>query len=154
MIWELETGTLYKPDQTATIKEVAENEVEDGLSGGNISPPVDRIKIFFLPCNPAETLEKKVKKYENSFDSIYLSTGLAHRLGDCVALLQEETGRIHVESANMMLDLTKEMVEGYEEKVCEMAKQVKNGCLKRVEAVGAGGPRPDHITFLRQKQNV
>jgi hypothetical protein len=52
----------------------------------------------------------------------------------------------------MMLDLTKEMVDGYQEKVCEMAKQVKNGCLKRVEAVG--GPGADYISFLRQKQNV
>ena len=149
MVWELETGMLYKPNQTATINEVPENEEAAGAEvDGASSVPVDRVKIFFLPCNPAETLEKKKKKYENSFHSIYLSTGLAHRLGDCVPLLLEETGRIYVESANMMLDLTKEMVQGYEDKIMEMAKQVNGACLKRVD--GAVGDDP-FLKFYRTK---
>lgn len=145
---------LYKPNQTATIKEVPENEEVAGVSSidveGASSLPVDRVKVFFLPCNPAETLEKKSKKYQNSFHSIFLSTGLAHRLGDCVPLLLEETGRIYVESANMMLDLTKEMVQGYEDKIMEMSKQVNGACLKRVDR-GVGDDA--FLTFYRQKQN-
>lgn len=117
MIHELNTGLIYVPDQPLNITELPS---EDTQTKPFI--PIDHIKIFFLPCNPVETLIKKKAKFLDSFHYIYVSSALAHRVPECTPLLKSGgIGSMFIETANMMLDLNKEQVAAYLDKIDEMA---------------------------------
>jgi hypothetical protein len=111
MIHELTTGIVYT--ETKSISQYPDTQ-DDFV-------PMNNFKIHFLPCDPQETFVKKAGKYQDFFDGIFLSTALAHRIENCPSIIKPE-GKIVVEGANYMLDLTREQVAAYQDKVIQLAQ--------------------------------
>jgi Domain of unknown function (DUF4471) len=108
---EFTTHSVYSDTPVSQI-----TEIDDEFD------PLRGIKIIFLPCDPAETFVKKHKKYTGSFDAIFISSALAHRIKDAKSLLKED-GKAVVENATYILSLKPEQKEMFTVKVDEMAKE-------------------------------
>lgn len=76
----------------------------------------------FLPCDPADTFVKKLQKYQGIFDLVYLSSALSHRLENCSSIVKNG-GRVVVEGAKYLLELSGEQVGLYEDKIKEMGQK-------------------------------
>jgi hypothetical protein len=80
----------------------------------------DYVTIKILSCDPIDTFVRKSKKL--SFDKVYLAASMAHRMGDCYAMLKDH-GQLVLESAKYLLDFNNDQVELYKEKVDQMVKE-------------------------------
>ncbi|KAJ3301926.1 Dynein assembly factor 3, axonemal [Kappamyces sp. JEL0829] len=126
MVHELTTGCVFQDTQVAAIQEVpAEAPVV----------PLDRIKIHFLPCDPQETLVKKAAKWDQAFDRVFLSSALAHRLPETQRVLKPQ-GQVVVEGAQYMLDLSREQLAAYTEKVLQLAASAGLKCDAQPDRYG------------------
>jgi hypothetical protein len=76
-------------------------------------------KIHFLSPNPSEVFKKE--KFKGMFDDIYVSANYAQYAPDCSTLLKE-SGKIHVEHANLSIEAKDEHVKMYKEKIHEIVK--------------------------------
>lgn len=59
---------------------------------------LERVKVSFLPCDPAYIFTRKKKEYESSFDCVFIGNSMAHRICDAAALLKKD-GCMFVETA-------------------------------------------------------
>lgn len=50
---------------------------------------LERVKVDFLPCDPAYIFSRKKKDYQDSFDCVFIGNSMAHRIGDAAALLKK-----------------------------------------------------------------
>jgi dynein assembly factor 3 len=115
IIHETTTGTRYSREKLALSEEFESFDV------------LKRFKVKLLPCDANEVFVKKLTKFSDQFDVVYLSAAMSHRIPDSVKVLKSN-GRLIVESAKYLLDLSKEQCHAFYEKVHELAKEE---CLKK-----------------------
>ncbi|KAI8926916.1 hypothetical protein BC831DRAFT_454358 [Entophlyctis helioformis] len=114
LIHELTTGTPY--DESQTSKLIA----SPADASARPYSALDRLKISYLPCDPAHTFDKKRAKLANKFHRIVLSNGMAHKIPDAAHLLHPD-GQMVVETAKYMIELNKDQAGAYRDKIHEMA---------------------------------
>ncbi|KAK7099397.1 dynein axonemal assembly factor 3-like [Littorina saxatilis] len=89
------------------------------------SLPLDDVKVTFLPLGCAEELHKR-SKYQKAFDVVYFGNSLVHHLKPEFNALFADRCTVLIESALMMLEIKKEQVQQYVNKVSTMAQDA--GC--------------------------
>ncbi|KAI8915779.1 hypothetical protein EDD86DRAFT_196799 [Gorgonomyces haynaldii] len=129
ILYEMTVGHPYTPDAPLM------------LDFSDAKPAQDRIKITFLPCDPSETFVKRKTKYQDTFDAIYVSNALSHRIPDCQPLLKH-TGKLYCETAHKMIELKNEQKDAFLEKLNEIGQT--SGLEKEIES-------EDYIIFSKVK---
>lgn len=59
---------------------------------------LDHSKLFLLPCEPTYTFSRKISKFKQKFDKIYISNAMVHRLKEYSTLLKPD-GEMIIEMA-------------------------------------------------------
>lgn len=81
---------------------------------------LEHSKLYLLPCEPTYTFSKKLSKFKQKFDKIYISNAMVHRLKEYSTLLKPD-GEMIVEMAKFMIELNDDLLPEYEKKVMGMA---------------------------------
>uniref|UniRef100_A0A673FQC9 Dynein assembly factor 3, axonemal-like n=2 Tax=Sinocyclocheilus rhinocerous TaxID=307959 RepID=A0A673FQC9_9TELE len=83
---------------------------------------VDGVKVTFLSPDSLSKLPLK-KKYRNLFKTIYCSASMVHQLDSSLREITAPDAALVIELANFLLDLSKEQVSGFADKVKEIAEE-------------------------------
>jgi len=83
---------------------------------------LDHSKLFLLPCEPTYTFSRKLSRFKQKFDKIYISNAMVHRLKEYSTLLKPN-GEMIVEMAKFMIELKDELLPEYDKKVMGMANE-------------------------------
>jgi len=83
---------------------------------------LDHSKLFLLPCEPTYTFSRKISKFKQKFDKIYISNAMVHRLKEYSTLLKPD-GEMIIETAKFMIELKDELLPEYDKKVMGMANE-------------------------------
>ncbi|ORX50011.1 hypothetical protein BCR36DRAFT_327461 [Piromyces finnis] len=114
-------------DTEATTSVITENKDEsipnDTDKNRKLYPDVlDHSKLYLLPCEPSYTFARKLSKFKQKFDKIYISNSMVHRLKEYSTLLKPD-GEMIVEMAKFMIELKDELLPEYDKKVMGMANE-------------------------------
>nr|XP_005992877.1 PREDICTED: dynein assembly factor 3, axonemal [Latimeria chalumnae]XP_014342038.1 PREDICTED: dynein assembly factor 3, axonemal [Latimeria chalumnae]XP_014342039.1 PREDICTED: dynein assembly factor 3, axonemal [Latimeria chalumnae] len=116
------------------ITEEKENTLsdEESSSGKEAAPkivgqekdfiPLKDIEIHFLPLNCISELHHK-SKYVNLFNIIYFSCSMVHNIKPELKLLAAPKATLIVELTKFLLDIRKEQIAGFANRVTEMASE-------------------------------
>lgn len=89
------------------------------------SLPLDDVQVTFLPLGCAAELHKR-SKYQKAFDVVYFGNSLVHHLKQELSGVFADNCAVLIESALLMVELKKELVQQFVQKVTGMAEAV--GC--------------------------
>ena len=84
-------------------------------------PPTPNLHVEFLPCDPTLTLTKYKHRYIDFYDSIFLGNHLAQYLPLTFDLLKSG-GKVYVETAYFVANMTNDQVKEFSKRVIEMGK--------------------------------
>ncbi|XP_025085562.1 dynein assembly factor 3, axonemal-like [Pomacea canaliculata] len=110
-----------------------DHEEQEGVTGSSFHPldleyeslALDGVTITFLPIGSAPELPKR-GKFQKTFDVVYIANSLVHYLTPEFNAVFADHCTVLLESALFMLELKKEQVAQFVQKVSEMAKAA--GC--------------------------
>ncbi|XP_072568766.1 dynein axonemal assembly factor 3 isoform X1 [Paramormyrops kingsleyae] len=94
------------------------------------------VNVTFLPVDSLSKLPDK-QKYNCLFDSIYCSASMVHQLGPSLRLIAAPKAVLVVELADYLLDLSKEQVAGFAEKVDNIARGAGFKPLEEIRGIFA-----------------
>ncbi|KTF80357.1 hypothetical protein cypCar_00010950 [Cyprinus carpio] len=83
---------------------------------------VNGVKVKFLSPDSLSKLPVKTK-YRNLFNTIYCSASMVHQLDSSLREITAPDAALVIELANFLLDLSKEQVSGFADKVKEIAEE-------------------------------
>ncbi|XP_026114279.1 dynein assembly factor 3, axonemal [Carassius auratus] len=83
---------------------------------------VNGVKVKFLSPDSLSKLPLK-NKYRNLFNTIYCSASMVHQLDSFLREITAPDASLIIELANFLLDLSKEQVSGFADKVKEIAEE-------------------------------
>ncbi|XP_048030248.1 dynein axonemal assembly factor 3-like [Megalobrama amblycephala] len=83
---------------------------------------VSGVKVSFLSPDSINKLPLK-NKYRNLFNSIFCSASMVHQLDSSLREITAPDAALIIELANFLLDLSKEQVSGFAERVKEIAEE-------------------------------
>ncbi|KAJ8364295.1 hypothetical protein SKAU_G00131260 [Synaphobranchus kaupii] len=83
---------------------------------------LDGVNVTFMPVDSLSKLPNK-QRFSNLFNTIYCSASLVHQLGPSLRQVTAPDAVLVVELAKYMLDLSKEQVKGFAEKVDDIARE-------------------------------
>uniref|UniRef100_A0A8C2C3A0 Dynein axonemal assembly factor 3 n=1 Tax=Cyprinus carpio TaxID=7962 RepID=A0A8C2C3A0_CYPCA len=83
---------------------------------------VNGVKVKFLSPDSLSKLPVK-NKYRNLFNTIYCSASMVHQLDSSLREITAPDAALVIELANFLLDLSKEQVSGFADKVKEIAEE-------------------------------
>ena len=126
-IHEFERHSMYfglEDDKISLVNE-NENENQNETESRIEKPSLENLKITFLPFDPSYLFIKKKTQFQGKFNRIFISNALAHRVGDASSLLNPSDGKMIVETAHFMPDLTKEQINLFTKKIVEMGNELQ-----------------------------
>ncbi|XP_048870412.1 dynein axonemal assembly factor 3-like isoform X2 [Brienomyrus brachyistius] len=109
---------------------------EDAQKSPNELLTLCGVNVTFLPVDSLSKLPDK-QKYSCLFDSIYCSASMVHQLGPSLRLIAAPKAVLAVELADYLLDLSKEQVAGFSEKVDDIARGAGFKPLEEVRGIFA-----------------
>jgi len=83
---------------------------------------LDHSKLYLLPCEPSYTFARKLSRFKQKFDKIYISNAMVHRLKEYSTLLKPD-GEMVVEMAKFMIELKDELLPEYDKRIMAMANE-------------------------------
>ncbi|KAJ8399945.1 hypothetical protein AAFF_G00406750 [Aldrovandia affinis] len=83
---------------------------------------LDGVNVTFLPVDSLSKLPDK-QRFSHLFSAIYCSASMAHHLGPSLRQVAAPDAVLVVELAKYLLDLSKEQVKGFSEKVDDIARE-------------------------------
>jgi len=83
---------------------------------------LDHSKLYLLPCEPTYTFTRKISRFRQKFDKIYISNAMVHRLKEYSTLLKPD-GEMIIEMAKFMIELKDELLPEYDKKIMSMANE-------------------------------
>ncbi|XP_061088794.1 dynein axonemal assembly factor 3-like isoform X2 [Conger conger] len=83
---------------------------------------LDGVNVTFLPVDSLSKLPKK-QRFSHLFNTVYCSASLVHQLGPSLRQVTAPDAVLVVELAEYLLDLSKEQIKGFAEKVDDIARE-------------------------------
>lgn len=90
---------------------------------------LNNYKIVFLPLTCLQDFSTKTK-YDNYFDVAYFSNNGMGAFNQVNSKIFKKNATVILETAKFMIELDKEKVNGFSERICEIAKDI---CLCKID---------------------